>query len=124
MSNPAQTTDIEARWRPLTDQETTNAEAFLDDAWSLLLAQRPTLEADLTAGTIAEANVIRVVCAMVLRVLKNPDGFSSETIDDYTYRRDDSLSGGLLYVTSDELADITPGRARNRSIRLVVYGDA
>jgi hypothetical protein len=124
VANPAAVADIEARWRPLTDQEFTNAEAFLEDAWWMLLGRRPNLEAELTAETVNEGNVIRVLCAMVLRILKNPDGKLEEAIDDYRYRRDSLVSSGALHVTSDELADITPGRARRRSVRLVVYGDA
>lgn len=123
MANPATVADVEARWRPLTAQETTNAEALLSDAWELLLGRRPTLEADLTAETISEGNVIRVICAMVLRVLRNPDGLSEEAIDDYRYKRDAILASGVLHVTPDELADVTPGRARRSSVRLVIYGD-
>lgn len=124
MANPATTADIEARWRPLATQETTNADALLTDAWALLLARRPTLEADIAAETVSEANVVRVVVAMVLRVLRNPDGKLEEKIDDYSYRRDSATSTGGLYLTDDELADITPGRRRRSSVRLVVYGDA
>ena len=123
MPNPAIVDDIEDRWRPLNAQETTNATALLADAWALLLARRPTLEADMTAGTVSEENVIRVVVAMVLRVLRNPEGKLEESIDDYSYRRDSATSTGGLYVTSDELADLTPGRRRQRSVRLVAYGD-
>jgi hypothetical protein len=123
MANPATVADIEARWRPLTAQETTNADALLADAWALLIARRPTLEADITAGTVSTENVVRVVVAMVLRVLRNPDGKLEESIDDYTYRRDSAVSTGSLYVTPDELADLTPGRRRQRSVRLVAYGD-
>ena len=124
MTNPASTSDIESRWRPLSAQETTNADVFLDDAYAMLLGRRPNLEADVAAGTVTEANVVRVLCAMVLRVLRNPEGYDSETIDDYTYRRNAIVSSGALHVTSDELADVTPGRRIRRSVRLTVYGDA
>src|SRR4051812_30423638 len=124
MTNPASTSDLEARWRPLSAQETTNAEAFLDDAWAMLTSRRQTLEADLTAGTVTAANVIRVLAQMVLRVLKTPGGYDSETIDDYPYRRNAIISSGALHVTPDELADVTPGRRGQRSVRLVAYGDA
>ena len=123
MANPASTTDLESRWRPLTGQEVTNAETFLDDAWAMLLGRRPTLEADIAAGTVTTANVVRVIAAMVLRVMKNPEGYDTETIDDYTYRRNAIISTGALHVTSDELADITPGRKRRSSVRLVIYGE-
>lgn len=124
MPNPATVADIEDRWRPLTEQETTNAVAFLGDAWAELLSRRPNLEADVTAGTVAEANVIRVVSAMVLRILKNPGGYDQESIDDWTGRRNALVADGVLRVTPDELAAVSPGRATRRSVRLVVYGDA
>lgn len=126
MSSPVYVEDIEARWRPLTEQEHTNAEALLEDAWALILKRRRTLEADLAAETVSQADVTRVMCAMVLRVLRNPEGLLEEQLDDYRYRRDAAISAGLLYVSDDELNDITPAvtdRHRN-SVRLVVYGDA
>jgi hypothetical protein len=124
MANAATVADIEARWRPLTAQETTNADALLDDAWALLLTRRPSLEADITAGTVTAANVVRVEVAMILRVMRNPDGKVSERIDDYSYTRDAAVATGGLYVSDDELGDLTPGRTRRNSVRLVVYGDA
>jgi hypothetical protein len=123
MANPATVADIEARWRPLTAQETTNADALLDDAWALLLTRRPSLEADITAGTVTATNVIRVEVAMILRVLRNPDGKVSERIDDYSYTRDPAVATGGLYVSDDELGDLVPSRTRRNSVRFVVYGD-
>lgn len=124
MANPATVADIVARWRPLTAQETTNATAFLGDAWEELLSRRPNLEADIAAETVTTANVVRVVVAMVLRILKNPDGWDQEAIDDWSGRRNALVADGVLRVTPDELAAITPGRATRRSVRLVIYGDA
>jgi hypothetical protein len=125
MANPATTADIEARWRPLSAQEQSNAAAFLDDAWALLLDRRPNLEADLLDGKVSEANAVRVVATMALRVLKNPDGFLEEAVDDYRYRRDALVSSGALHVTADELAVLTPRTTtpRRNSVRLVVHGD-
>lgn len=124
MPNPVSPTDIEDRWRTLSEQETRVAQTFIDDAWALLLTRRPNLEADIAAGTVASTNVVRVVSAMVLRVMRNPEGKEFESIDDYSYRRSAIMASGVLHVTGDELADITPGRRVRRSVRLVVYGDA
>jgi hypothetical protein len=124
MANPATVADIEARWRPLTAQETTNAEAFLDDAWAELLSRRPNLEDDLTDATVSEANAIRVITAMVLRILRNPGGYDQEAIDDWSGRRNALVADGVLRVTSEELALLSPGRSTRKSVRLVVYGDA
>lgn len=123
MPNPATVHDLEERWRPLSEQQSINAVAYLDDAWAMLLSRRPGLEDDLTDGAVSERNVVRVVAAMVLRILRNPEGKASEQIDDYKYTRTELSASGLLHVTPDELADITPGRRRRRSIRLVRDGD-
>ena len=128
MPNPASVTDVESRWRPLNEREQVNAQAFLDDAWALLLSRRPTLEADMTAATVSTGNVVRVLSMMVKRVLLNPDLKRSETIDDYSYTRADLITTGALTVTDEELADVTPlglaAGSRVRSVRLVTYGDA
>jgi hypothetical protein len=122
--NPALTSDIQARfYRPLTDHEVDISQHLLDDAWDLLVSRRSTLEADMTAGTVKTGNVVRVLVAMVGRVLSNPEGKLEEALDDYRYRRDSIVSGGLLHVTSEELADVTPYRRRRRSVRLIAYGE-
>ena len=123
MPNPATTQDLEARWRPLTPQEQINAQAYLADAWWMLTGRRQSLEANLLAGTVSPGNVTRVVCAMVLRVLKNPDGIAVESVDDYRFTRDSLVSSGLLMVTASELADVTPGVNTYRSVRLIAVGD-
>lgn len=123
MPNPATVADIEDRWRPLTAQETTNAEAFLEDAWELLLTRRPNIEAQIADESVRERNVIRVVSWMVRRVLMNPEAWQDEAIDDWRGRRHDLVAAGVLMITPEELADVTPGRARRRSVRLVAYGD-
>jgi hypothetical protein len=124
-TNPASTSDLEDRfYRDLTSRERALAQVWLDDAYDLLIGRRPTLEADVTAGTVTEATVIRVVCSMVARVFSNPEGKVAENIDDYGYRRSEAVSDGLLYVSPDELADITPRGSHRTSVRLVVYGDA
>lgn len=122
--SPASLSDIESRWRPLTELEKTNAYTFLEDAWVMLLSRRPSLQADMAEGKVLGANVRRVLATMVLRVLRNPEGFDSETIDDYTYKRNALVSAGLLHVTPEELADVTPGRRLRGSVRAVIYGDA
>lgn len=123
MTNPATASDVEARFRPLSSAETVLAQTLLGDAWALLLGRRPTLDADIEAGTVSRENAVRVLAAMVVRVMRNPDGLLEESIDDYKYRRDSLVSSGVLHVTSDELADVSPGRRVRRSVRLTVYGD-
>lgn len=124
MPNPATTADVTVRWlydAPIPATET--VQAWLDDAWLHLLSRDRTIEARLTAETLAEADVVRVVVAMALRVLGNPQGKRQEAIDDYSWTRDSAVSAGLLYVTAEELASLAAAGGRTNSVRLVAYGD-
>jgi hypothetical protein len=124
VSNPATVADLADRfWRPLTIREQTIGQTWLDDAYGLLAARLPLLEANVLAGTVQTNDVVRVVCAMVARVFGNPEGKNQEAIDDYSYRRADAVADGILRVTSDEIGDLTPGRKSNRSVRLIAYGE-
>lgn len=124
MSNPAIVEDVEARFRPLTAQESILAETFLDDAWWMVVARRPNIEADIDAGTVLVENVVRILATMVRRVLLNPEGLLEESIDDYRKRRDAIVSSGVLRIEPDELFDLTPGgNTRAHSVRLVAYGE-
>lgn len=103
MPNPAIVADVESRWRPLSAQETTNAQTFLDDAWGMLVRRFPNVESLFVTDAGLEPEVIRLLATAVLRVMKNPDGKRQESIDDYSWTRDAALSAGLLYFTADEL---------------------
>lgn len=113
MPNPATVADVIARWRPLSAQETTNAQTFLDDAWVMLkrrmAVESVDIEAQIATDADLAADVVRVLATAVLRVMKNPDGKSRESIDDYSWQRDEAISAGLLYFTDDELDGLIPG---------------
>jgi hypothetical protein len=101
--NPVIIADLEARFRPLVGSEVDAAQALLDDAWATLLAVLPDLEARMAAGTTSDSLVVSVVSAMVLRVLRNPNGVRSWSVDDYSETRDSALSAGALYVSPEEV---------------------
>lgn len=105
MAAPAVVSDVESRWRPLSEQETVNATAFLADVWRIIKRRIVDVEermADPDTGVDFTADVVQVQAQAVIRVLKNPDGKRSESIDDYSWTRDRSMSAGVLYVTEDE----------------------
>ena len=107
MTNPATTEDLESRWRPLSAQEAINGQTFLDDAWRMLRRRFTDLAADVLADADLSAEVVRVMATAVLRVMKNPDGIRQESIDDYSWSRDQAVSAGLLYFTDDEIDAIS-----------------
>ena len=108
MANPVTVADLEARFRSLTADEQTVAQALLDDAWAILLVSKPNLEQQITDGAIAPEVVTFVVAAMVLRVLRNPNGVRQWSVDDYSETRDPSIASGGLYVSTEELALLAP----------------
>ena len=102
-TNPATYTDVEGRWRPLSDNERLIAATLLDDAFNLIVNEDPTIDTRLDAETLAVGLVRQVLAQMVMRVLKNPDGIRQESIQDYSQTRDDNTASGLLMVTDAEL---------------------
>ena len=115
MDNPVTTFDLEPRWRPLTAAETLVGTAFLSDAWSIIETNVGDLDAKFADGRITLASIKRVVCAAVLRVLKNPEGWREVAIDDFHRVRDTALSAGELYISPEELAGLeTAGSADTR----------
>lgn len=118
MTNPATAADIESRWRPLTDAETTVAATRLDDAWRKLKRDISDLETRMDGNADLTADTIRVLADAVIRVLQSnarnglrkgsvgiDDGSTSWELDE-TYRAD-------LYFTDSEYADLSStGRRR------------
>ncbi|PZG20602.1 Gp19/Gp15/Gp42 family protein [Nonomuraea aridisoli] len=91
--------DVRARMgRPLTSEEETLAETLLGDAEVLIeerisdLAARAADPQYLKRLVIVEANA-------VLRVLRNPEGYRSESDGDYSYSRSAEVASGLLEIT-------------------------
>lgn len=108
MANPVTLEDVIARWRPLSFDESVNAEAFLADAWALATLKIPELDARVTAETIDLSLVRMVICAAVLRVLKNPDGKQTEQLEDYRYTMAEGAASGTLFLTDEELLVLRP----------------
>lgn len=123
MGNPATVADIETRWRLLSDQETTNATAFLGDAWVMLKRQMTRLGVDIDTEIAGDADLsadtARVIATAVIRVLKNPDGKKSEKVDDYSYDLVDDAAAGELMFTDAELDSLIPGSGEKGRVFMV-----
>lgn len=97
--------------RDLTGPEDDRATALLERV-ELTITRRVT---NLPARIILDADLTSVVARIeadaVARVLSNPNGVYQESIDDYSFTRDRSVSAGTLYVTDDEWEELlnTPG---------------
>jgi len=104
MANPATVDDLVNRsLRPLSDDEKRVGSQWLEDAWSILLTQKPFVAEKVDQDATYRGLVVQILCAMVIRVLNNPDGKYQESGDDYSYSRDSAVSTGALYISDAEL---------------------
>lgn len=95
--------DVEARLgRDLDADETALVSTRLEDAELLIKMRIPDLDQRIIDGLISEAAVVMVESEMVLRLIRNPDGYQSETDGNYTYQLRSDVSSGLLEVLPSE----------------------
>ncbi|AHY27080.1 head-to-tail adaptor [Mycobacterium phage Phantastic] len=99
----ATATDVENRWvRELSEEETTLVNTRLEDAERMIKRRIKDLDAKIANGDIDPEDVKQVEADMVLRLLRNPEGFTQETDGNYTYMLHQQLASGKLEVTDDE----------------------
>lgn len=95
--------DVAARLgRGLSPDETTLVTTRLADAERMILRRIPDLADQITAGAIAEADVIQVEAEAVLRVVRNPDGYRQETDGNYSYMLSAEAASGVLDIKPAE----------------------
>lgn len=108
--------DVEAIWRPLSDQEKLIANTRCAQASDYIRARVPNIDDRIASGTIDSGMVAAIVADMVLRVMINPERARSvsRAIADYqrTVTIDQSVSAGALYLTNDELMILRGRRSR------------
>lgn len=101
--------DVEARYeKPLDADRRPWVEQVIADAERRLVSKRPNLTANLAAGKVDEEAVRIAVVQAVLRVIRNPEGYQSETEGNYVYTVAKDVAGGKLYFEADDLALVTP----------------
>jgi hypothetical protein len=114
-TNQATVTDVTRRMlRPLTTAETAWVGNVLDDAFRHIIVSLPDVgtaldSPDLPPDAPFRDVVVQVTCAMLIRVLQNPDGVLEETTDDYTRRLDAAVSTGQIQMTAAERVLLSAG---------------
>lgn len=117
LPNPAQPSDLANRDYTGPASETVQ-QTRLDEAWRALRRERfadglrvgPSIDARVGTDDLAVEDLIDVVCAAALRVLRNPEGAKQEsgTIDDYTESRTLADASIDVYFTAAELRRLAP----------------
>lgn len=105
MADFATVDDVNARLlgRDLTTAEQAKVPNLLADASAIMRREVPGLDDPAPPET-----AVGVCCAMVLRVVTNPEGKRQQSIDDYSYTTDSARSTGLLYLSVDERELLQP----------------
>lgn len=82
--------------------------SLTDDSSFVFIADlAETLVRDLTGDvTTLPIRVKAITLEVAARAWRNPNGYSSETVDDYTYRRDPNTRQAGVYLTDDERGEI------------------
>lgn len=98
-------TDVTSRLgRGLTPELEQMVEVRLEDAEREILHRIPDLDEQITNGSIAVEDVIRVEAEAVLRLARNPDGYQQETDGNYSYMMFQEIASGVLEITTREWA--------------------
>ena len=116
----ADVSDIALEWnRTVPDDSIDHVNHLIDKAERIVGATVPNLSDRISAGLTTAELVGDVVAAMVVRVLRNPDGKRSETAGDYSYELDSAggEASGLHMSAADRR--LLTGRRRAMSIPLV-----
>lgn len=94
-------------------EATAAVEALIGKAELRLLARVPTIPARILDGTLDTDLVRGAVEDIVLRVIRNPNGYSSEQAGEFSYRIDRAVASGRIEITPDDVQDLLPvSRAR------------
>lgn len=106
-----------ASYLPETAENEARAQLLMDLTLGLVYSVVP--EGIAVNSLVAKAIGLEVAA----RAFRNADGYSSETVDDYTYRRDAATRSAGVYLTSEERStllglDTETARPRVRSVRL------
>jgi hypothetical protein len=99
----AQADDVAVRLgRELDASETLLVETRLNDAERMLKRRIDDLLSQAATDADFHDEVVRVESEMILRLVKNPDGYSQESDGNYSYAIYQAVASGKLEVTQDE----------------------
>lgn len=109
----AATTDVTVRWaRTPSPEEEALIGVRLEDVERLIRRRVPTLDAKISSGAVDVKDVIQVESESVLRLVRNPEGYLSESDGNYTYMLRSDLASGRLEILPEEWEVLGVTRSR------------
>jgi hypothetical protein len=101
----ATVSDVEARLgRTLDASESQIVTTRLNDVELMIRHRIPDLDTKVSTGVIDPALVVMVECDAILRLVRNPEGFTAETDGNYSYQISSEVASGKLDILPSEWA--------------------
>lgn len=95
--------DVQAVFgKTLTTEETALVERRLAQAERKILRRIPGLLEQIADGDLDEADVIDIEADAVLRLIRNPEGYVSESDGTYSYQFNRETASGKLEILAEE----------------------
>lgn len=95
--------DVTSRWtREPTDAEVSLITTRLEDVERMIRRRIPTVDTQADASDDYLADVVQVEAEAVLRLVRNPDGYVSESDGNYTYMLSQQQASGKLEILPEE----------------------
>jgi hypothetical protein len=82
------------------------------------------VESRLASGAVSEDLFKDVVARAVLRIIRNPEGFTGETEGNYQYQKRATVASGYLLFTDEDIIDLVGVNTRTLpgTVRVGLYG--
>lgn len=127
MSEWATVIDVKDRYiggdLPASDSE---IQVLLDDAEDIVRREVPNVDDLILSEDIPEARMRRVLANMVIRVLRNPDGYRSTNLTSGPFTQGYTWAGdnpGTLTLTDEDKDDLMPGIGGQRAFSVDMMPD-
>ncbi|KMO68896.1 Gp19/Gp15/Gp42 family protein [Mycolicibacterium obuense] len=122
MATYAAVADVEELWaQEFTDAERTLVERRLAQAERTIRRRISDLD-DRAAEPDYRADLIDIESDVVLRVIRNPDGYQSEQDGEYGYRFHPEAASGKLEITDEEWRTLGAGTSLGMFVFVPVFG--
>ena len=108
---------------PATDAE---IQVLIDDAEDIIRREVPDIEELIDSGEVPENRVRRIIAKMVIRVLRNPDGYRSTNLTSGPFSQGYTWAGdnpGELTLTDEDKDDLMPGMGGQRAYSVGMMPD-
>ncbi|QFG12517.1 head-to-tail adaptor [Mycobacterium phage Toaka] len=113
----AKASDVVTLWAKEPEPEVMELiERRLDQVERMIKRRIPELDLKVAASSVFEKDLIDIEADVVLRLVRNPEGYLSETDGAYTYQLQTDLSQGRLVVLDDEWTILGVNRLSRMSV--------